>query len=145
MPESKIGILLIEDNQGDIRLIKESLKENGFDWNLEIITNGEDAINHFAEMASGKKEIPKLVLMDINLPRKSGIEVLSYVKTNELLRIMPVIMLTTSESDFDVKSCYAAGANAFMNKPIDYFEFVKIIKTFKSFWFDYCRLPKISV
>lgn len=138
-----IHILLVEDNEGDIMLTTEALEEKKIANKVSVVKNGRDAVDFMFKR--GKYSIestPDLVLLDINLPLKSGHEVLKELKTNELTKQIPVIILTTSSSEEDVKKSYGNHANCFITKPVDVDDFLGAIGMIEDFWFSIVMLPK---
>jgi two-component system, chemotaxis family, response regulator Rcp1 len=131
-------ILLVEDNDGDVRLTREALREAHVAVELIAVPDGEEAL---ARLRGAGDDGPDLVLLDLNLPRKNGIEVLEDIKADADLRRTPVIMLTTSGSAGDVTACYDRGVNGYVVKPLDLDEFTRIVQGITSFWFDVARLP----
>src|ERR1700731_4103923 len=117
-----IKILLIEDNEGDILLTREALQDSKIANTVNVIRDGEAAIDFFSNLVN-KEELPDLILLDINLPKKSGHEVLVYLKTSEKYKQIPVIILTTSSSERDITLSYKNYANCFITKPMDVTEF----------------------
>ena len=135
-------ILLVEDNLGDIRLMQEVLSENGINDNLHIVRDGIEAMA-FLRRESGFDEVPRpsVILLDLNLPRKGGCEVLAAIKADEELKRIPVIVLTTSQHEEDVRRCYDLHANCFITKPIDLKRFTNVIESIKHFWLTMVELP----
>ncbi|MBY9005934.1 MAG: response regulator [Candidatus Lokiarchaeota archaeon] len=137
-----LEILIIEDNPGDIRLIKEAFNEIQIIHNLHFIENGIEAI-----LFLKKKEkyidvpTPNFILLDLNLPKKNGFEVLKEIKQEKELKKIPVVILTISASEEDVIRSYEAYANCFIKKPVDMDEFIKIVQGITDFWFKYVKLP----
>ena len=129
-----INILLVEDNFGDIRLTKEAFKECSIVVNLTVVTDGEKAINHLIDLKNSFAEKPNLILLDLNLPKKSGKEVLEFIKNDAILKIIPVIVLTTSSSEKDVNDSYLRHANSYINKPVDFDKFFDVIEKIEEFW-----------
>jgi CheY-like chemotaxis protein len=136
-----IHILLIEDNEGDILLTLEGLEDSRITNRVSVLRDGEAAIDFF-EKTTDKNEIPDLVLLDINLPKKSGHEVLRYIKKSQKYNQLPVIMLTTSSSERDILSAYKHYANCYITKPIDVLEFMNAIAKIKDFWINIVTIPK---
>jgi CheY-like chemotaxis protein len=142
MEKKLINILLIEDNEGDVLLTREALENVKCIGELEVMKNGELAINYLSEILKNRsKELPDLIFLDINLPKKNGHEVLQFIKGNEKLKFLPVIMLTTSSSDFDVFNSYQKQANCFIMKPVDIHSFMDVIGKTIEFWCDIAQLP----
>lgn len=138
----KVNILLVEDNSGDVILTKEAFSEINFSDNIYVVTDGEDALDFLYQRGKFEQApTPDLILLDLNLPRRDGREVLQEIKKHPKFHRIPVIILTTSKSDKDVKYCFANHANSYITKPIDYAEFVNIIKGIDEFWLKTCNLP----
>lgn len=138
-----INILLVEDNPGDVRLTKEALCDNKIINNLFIAEDGEQALDFlFRENGFDKVVRPDLILLDLNLPKKSGIEVLHEIKNNELLKRIPVIVLTTSRAEEDIIKSYNYHANCYISKPLNLENFIKVIRSIENFWLSIVKLPK---
>jgi CheY-like chemotaxis protein len=138
----KLNILLVEDNAGDIILTKEALEERKMIGHLEVAKNGLIAIEYLDNiLISNSQNLPDLILLDINLPKKNGQEVLIYIKSSESLRHIPVIMLTTSSSEKDIISSYKNYANSYITKPVNIEEFSKTIEKIEDFWLNVAQLP----
>jgi chemotaxis family two-component system response regulator Rcp1 len=137
-----IEILLVEDNPGDVRLTQEALKENKIRNNLHVAKDGVEAM-HFLRQINGFKDAPRpdLVLLDLNLPKKDGREVLAEIKTDEKLRAIPVVILTTSDAEDDVAKAYQMYANCYVRKPIDLNRFIDVVKVIENFWLSIVELP----
>ena len=137
-----IEILLIEDNPGDIRLFQEAIKMSTFNLNLSIVQDGEKALDYlnrkppFTDAA-----YPDLILLDINLPRKSGLEVLTTLKTHPINRRIPVIILTSSQAPEDIQTAYDNYANCYIVKPVQLSDFFQVISTLEKFWLHQAQLP----
>ncbi|MEL6589149.1 MAG: response regulator [Bacteroidota bacterium] len=129
-------ILLVEDNPGDILLAREALKETGIsDYSLHVVTDGEEAIQFLFRKEEHQEAVrPDLVLLDLNIPKINGRKVLKRVKENASLRTIPVIVFSTSEAQHDINSSYELHANCYVTKPVDYDEFVRVIKSIVQFW-----------
>lgn len=136
-----INILLVEDNEGDILLTREAFEESKIVNNLRSIKDGQLAIDFF-ESLEGEEEVPQLILLDINLPKVSGHQVLAYIKNNERFKTIPVIMLTTSSSEKDILTCYQNNVNCFITKPVDVSDFIDAILKIEDFWINIVSLPK---
>lgn len=135
-------ILLVEDNPGDVRLAKEGLKESKVTNNLHVVEDGEEAIAFLRKEGEYSNAVtPDLILLDRNLPKKDGREVLAEIKTDEQLRRFPIVILTTSKAEEDVIKTYNLHANCYVTKPVDLDQFVKIVKSVNSFWFEMVTLP----
>lgn len=138
-----IEILLVEDSPGDIRLTKEALKESRIYNSLHVVTDGIEAMD-FLNKAGNYIDVPTpdLILLDLNLPKKNGFEVLGEIKGNPGLQAIPVIALTTSESEKDILLSYKMHANCFISKPVEYDSFFNVIKSIEDFWLIIVKLPK---
>ena len=137
-----IEILLVEDNIGDVRLTQEALKESNLLVNLRVVRDGLEAMELLRR--NGKDSDtpnPDLILLDLNLPRKDGREVLQEIKSDADLRRIPVVVLTTSEAESDVLATYGFHANCYITKPVDMDQFIKIVKMLNEFWFTIVKLP----
>jgi len=137
-----IEVLLVEDNIGDVRLTQEALKEGRLLVNLTVARDGIEAMDilHQQNSYAGATR-PDLVLLDLNLPRKDGREVLREIKADPALKTIPVVILTTSEADADVRATYGAHANCYITKPVDMDRFFEIVKMLEEFWFTIVKLP----
>lgn len=143
MPASnQIEILLVEDSPGDVRLTQEALKEAKVLNNLSVVTDGAEALAYLhREGAYENAPRPDLILLDLNLPKRSGREVLEEIKHDpDLLRI-PVVILTTSGDRDDVMGAYALHANCYITKPVDLDQFMAVVRTIEDFWLTVVRLP----
>lgn len=139
-------ILLVEDNPGDVMLIEEALRESGSDANLSVAKDGEEALaylNRQGEYADA--HLPDLILLDLNLPKKNGYEVLKRIKSDQRLRHIPVIILTTSEAEKDVIDAYELSANCYITKPADLEGFFSTMRVIQSFWLTTVKLPQHPV
>lgn len=140
---NQIHILLVEDNEGDVILTLEALKNGKVSNNVSIARDGEQAIrflNKEGEFAGVER--PDLVLLDINLPRIDGKEVLIYIKTHPDLKAIPVVMLTTSTSEKDILEAYKNYANCYISKPVDLEKFFNVVQQIENFWISIVHLPK---
>jgi len=137
-----INILLVEDNEGDILLTMEALESGKLINNIDVTRNGELAINFLMNISENpEKELPELILLDINLPKKNGQDVLQFIKEHDSLKHIPVIMLTTSSNEKDVMASYRNHANCYITKPIDVNSFMSIIAKLEEFWISIVKLP----
>lgn len=133
----RFNILLVEDNQGDVLLTQEAFEESGDNCQLFVVNDGQEAINFLERIPPyAHVDSPKLILLDINLPKINGHEVLRYIKSNSNLKHIPVIMLTTSSSEKDISACYSNYANCYITKPNDVADFFKIIENVNNFWLN---------
>ncbi len=127
----KQTILLVEDDEIDIKSVKRAFNEIHVTNPLEITHNGEEALRYLKD---GKKKRPGLILLDLRMPRMDGIEFLKVIKKEDALRIIPVVVLTTSKEDEDKAEGYNLGISGYMMKPVNYIDFVEVIKTIKMYW-----------
>lgn len=135
-------ILLIEDNPGDVRLTKEAFSESKIPIDLHVVMDGEEALDYLHSAGlQPDSEIPDLILLDLNLPKKDGREVLEEIKTNERLKRIPVVVLTTSNAEQDIMTSYNCHANCYINKPVDFDHFFDIIQKVEEFWLSTAILP----
>ena len=140
-----IDILLVEDNPGDVRLIKEGLNNTNNRNMLHVVEDGVEAMNFLRREGKYKEAVrPDVILLDLNLPRKSGLEVLEEIKADTELKRIPVVILTTSGDEEEVLKSYSLHANCFVTKPTGLNQFNEVIKTMEKFWLSIVRLPPIS-
>ena len=137
-----VEILLVEDNPGDARLAKEALKEAKILNNLFWVKDGEEAMS-FMHKEGGYVDVPRpdVILLDLNLPRKDGREVLAEIKADEHLRRIPVVILTASQSNDDILKTYDLHANCYISKPLGLAQFVKVVEAIEGFWLTIVQLP----
>ncbi len=140
---NSIEILLVEDSPGDQRLTKEALKEGKINNNLYIVEDGEEAIA-FLKKQPPFTTVPKpdLILLDLNLPKMNGQEVLKIIKADENLKRIPVVILTTSQADEDILNAYNLNANCYITKPVDFDQFIHVVNKIQEFWFTIVKLPE---
>jgi CheY-like chemotaxis protein len=141
MPRA-VEILMVEDNPGDVRLTREALK-GGKIWNqLHVVEDGVAALD-FLHRRAPHEDAPRpdLILLDLNLPKKDGREVLGAIKADESLKLIPVVILTTSQAEEDVIRAYALNANCYVTKPVDFLQFTRIVQAIESFWLTVVTLP----
>ncbi len=137
-----VDILLVEDNPGDVRLTQEALQEGKVRINMVSVADGAEAMDFLLRRGSYPHAFrPDLILLDLNLPRKSGFEVLDEIKVDEDLKSIPVVVLTTSQAEEDIVKSYALHANAFISKPVDLIQFLSIVKSIEDFWLEIVKLP----
>lgn len=142
----EVKILLVEDNEGDIVLTVEALREAKVSNGIHVIKDGEDALRYLRKEGNYKDAgTPDLILLDINLPRIDGIGVLTEIKKDEEMMLIPVVMLTTSDSEKDVLESYHNHANCYITKPVDYQKFIEVVHLIKDFWISIVKLPKHQV
>ncbi len=137
-----VDILLVEDNPGDVRLTEEALKDGRLRNNLFVVEDGVEAIA-FLRRQGKYAQVPRpdLVLLDLNLPKKSGREVLAEIKADEELKSIPVVMLTISKAEEDILRAYNLHVNCYITKPIDLDRFMEVVKTIEDFWLTIVKLP----
>ena len=137
-----VEILLIEDNPGDVRLTKEALKEGKVTNNLQVVKNGEEALDCLFQRGNfANCKRPDIILLDLNLPKIDGREVLKIIKTDGKLKQIPVVVLTTSKAEEDILKSYNYHANCYITKPIDMNEFLNVIRMTEDFWLTIVKLP----
>ncbi len=139
---SAFSILLVEDNPADADLTREAFEINQQEVDLSVVLDGVDAID-FLHKRERFKDVaePDLVLLDLNLPRKGGREVLAEMKTSDSLRRIPVVILSSSEDERDILQSYELGANCYISKPVDFEGFVDTMRCLNGFWFYTAKLP----
>ncbi len=137
-----INILLVEDNPSDILLTKEIMIERKLHMHLDVVEDGVECIE-FLRREGDFHDVkrPDIILLDLNMPKKNGIEVLEEIKQDSDLKLIPVVVLTSSKAEEDIIKSYENYANAFITKPVDFDQFVKIIEIFDDFWFSIVKLP----
>jgi CheY-like chemotaxis protein len=137
-----IEILLVDDNPGDVRLTQEALKEAKVQNTPHIAIDGVEAMA-FLRHEGKYKDVPRpdLILLDLNMPRKGGLEVLSEIKADQDLKKIPVVILTVSKNEEDIIKSYDSHANCFITKPVDLDQFLKVIKSIQDFWLTIVKLP----
>ncbi len=139
-----IHILLVEDNEGDIFLTTEALHESKIINNLSTVRDGWEAIQFLEKKGMYRQErTPDLILLDVNLPKMNGHEVLVAVKSNDSMKHIPVIMLTTSSAEKDIYQSYKNYVNCYITKPIDASDFLKVVASIENFWISIVSLPKV--
>ncbi len=140
---SLVEILLVEDNPGDVRLTQEAMKEGKMRNNLSVARDGVEAMA-FLRQEGEFKDVPRpdVVLLDLNLPKKDGREVLAEIKADPELRRIPVVVLTSSKADEDIASSYDSHANCYVTKPGDLEQFMEVIRSVEGFWVQIVKLPK---
>lgn len=136
-----VEILLVEDSPADVRLIREALKDTPVPVTLTVAQDGVEAMEILLSIAEGRGTRPDLVLLDLNLPRKNGREVLAEVKTSPALKQIPVLVMTSSRADEDVAAAYALNANCYIAKPCELNDYVSVVRAIEEFWFVTATLP----
>ncbi len=145
MSLTPIRILLIEDSAADIRLTQEVFRDGKFVNELSVVRDGEEALDYLYQRGEhAMAPRPDLVLLDLNLPKLDGREVLEVIKSDPSLRSIPVAVLTTSSNDRDILQSYNLGANCYLTKPVDLEEFVAVVNKIEEFWLGIVRLPSAT-
>jgi two-component system, chemotaxis family, response regulator Rcp1 len=138
-----IEVLLVEDSPGDVRLTREALKDAKVHISLHVANDGIEAMSYLERTGPHvNAPRPDLILLDLNLPRKDGREVLKEIKESPSLRTIPVVILTTSSSDADVLQSYHLHANCYISKPVDLDGFLKVVQSIDNFWLSVVKLPR---
>jgi len=137
-----IEILLVEDSKGDVGLIEEVFEDAKIRNNLRVVEDGEEAILFLrGEGQFSGVPRPDIILLDLNLPKKDGREVLEEIKRDDSLKNIPVVVLTTSKAEEDILKSYNLHANAYVTKPVDFDQFIKVVKSIEDFWLEVVKLP----
>ena len=137
-----VEILLVEDSRGDVRLIQEALQEAKVRNRMTVVGDGEEAMACLRKQGRyARASNPGLILLDLNLPKKNGFEVLQEIKQDEILKRIPVVILTTSQAEQDIVKSYDLYANAYITKPVDLDQFLAVVKAVEGFWLEIVRLP----
>lgn len=137
-----IEILLVEDNPGDVRLTREALKDAKMSNLLHVVEDGAAALDFLHQRGAYRNAPrPDLILLDLNLPRKNGREVLQEIKEDPRLKIIPVVILTSSQAEEDILGAYSLHANCYITKPVDFAQLTKIVRTIEDFWLSIVTLP----
>lgn len=137
-----IQVLLVEDNPGDVRLTKEALKEGKLLNELTVVGDGVEALSFLRKEGKYADALqPELILLDLNLPKKDGREVLAEIKADPRLRRIPVVVLTTSSAEEDILKIYDLHANCYITKPVDLEQFMRVVKSIEDFWVSVVKLP----
>nr|WKN38949.1 response regulator [Tunicatimonas sp. TK19036] len=138
----EIDVLLVEDSEADAVMVEESLQDSKLKVNLQIVQDGIEALEYLNKR--GRYEgvgTPDIIILDLNLPRKDGREVLEEIKEDKQLRFIPVVVLTTSSDEADIYRSYNLHANCYITKPLDFEQFAKIVASIEDFWFTIVKLP----
>ncbi|MBI5664839.1 MAG: response regulator [Nitrospirae bacterium] len=139
-----IEVLLVEDNPGDVRLMQEALKDSKVCNNLHVVYDGEEAMSFLRcqdKYSSGVPE-PDLIMLDLNLPKKDGREVLEDIKNDPALKHIPVVVITTSSAEEDILKSYNLHANCYVTKPVNLDQFIRVVHAIEDFWFTIVKLPR---
>lgn len=138
-------ILLAEDDPGDQELVKVAFAKNGYEADLRIVRDGREALDyllHASPYSSSNAPTPDLLLLDLNMPKMTGSDLLGRLKHDPNLRSIPVVVFTTSEAEVDIQQCYGLGCNSFITKPTDVTEFIATIRRLWTYWFELVALPR---
>ncbi len=142
MQGKPVEILLVEDNPADVRLTEENFKESKIQNNLHVVSDGIEAMAFLRREGNYVNAVrPDLILLDLNLPKKNGHEVLAEIKAENELKCIPVVILTVSKADEDILKAYNLHANCYITKPIDLEQFTKVVQSIEEFWFSIVKLP----
>jgi CheY-like chemotaxis protein len=145
-PQHRLLVLMADDDEDDQMFAQDAFEESGLPYNLDFVNDGEALIEHLnhciASDEPGRTILPNLILLDLNMPRKDGREALREIKANPRLRHIPVVVLTTSNSDGDVYRSYDIGANSYITKPVTFESLVDVLNTLGKYWFSVVRLPR---
>ena len=137
-----VQILLVEDNPGDVRLTREALKEAKFRNKVQVVGDGVEALAYLRQQGEYNGAMrPHLIMLDLNLPRMDGREVLAAIKKDADLRRIPVVVLSSSEAEADIARAYELHANAYVTKPVDIEHFLQVVKAIEEFWVEIVKLP----
>ena len=137
-----IEVLLVEDNPGDVRLTREALRDGKVSNRLSVVQDGVEALRFLRrEEPYADAPRPDVVLLDLNLPKKDGRQVLQEIKQDPALRTIPVVILTSSDAERDISGAYALQANCYITKPVDLDQFITVVRSIEDFWFSIVKLP----
>jgi CheY-like chemotaxis protein len=144
MSNSTFSILIAEDNPTDVMIMREAMDSAKFKIELHVVVDGVQALQFLRRMGSYKDSPrPDLILLDLNMPRKNGHEVLAEIKVDPEFKNIPVVMLTTSQAEDDLARAYANHVNCYIRKPVDFENFVEVVRGIEQFWFTIVTLPKV--
>jgi CheY-like chemotaxis protein len=142
------AILLVEDNPADVKITQRALRESGLPVDLIVVRDGQEAVEYLLHEGNHASKSgwrsPDLILLDLNLPRMSGREFLERVRNTPALKVVPVVVLTTSRRREDISQMYAAGANTYIEKPQEFERFVEVLRTISRYWLDTALLPPLA-
>jgi CheY-like chemotaxis protein len=136
-------ILVAEDDMDDRYLLQTAFQESGSDEILHFVENGVDALTYLFNLGAGEKEgiYPDLIILDLNMPKKNGKEVLEEIKEHPLFKSIPVIIYTTTKSEIEIRRCYELGANTYIVKPVNYDHLKDVVQSIRSYWLDTATIP----
>lgn len=137
----QVEILLVDDNPGDVRLIQEVFKEAEIENQLHVTRDGEEAMQMLHQLENNQNKLPDLILLDLNLPKKSGGEVLKEIKENDKLKCIPVVVLTSANREEDLVESYKNNANCYITKPLNLDQLINVIREIIDFWLNIVKLP----
>ena len=141
-PVTPIEVLLVEDDPGDVLMTQEAFEENRVNNRLCVVNDGDEALAYLRQQEPHTNAVrPDLILLDLNLPRRDGLQVLQEIKNDENLRRIPVVVLTTSQADEDILRSYQLHANAYVTKPVDFDQFIKAVRQIDEFFVSVVKLP----
>jgi len=142
MPITPLEVLVVEDDLGDVELIKESLKMSKLKIKITHVIDGQECMDYLRKLGVYKTaQKPDVILLDLNMPRKDGRQVLAELKSDPLLKKIPVVILTTSDDEADIAKTYELGTNCYVTKPVDFQQIKKIVNEIAEFWFTIVKLP----
>ena len=136
-----LKLFLVEDNPADVDLTRLALEENRMSFHMEVASDGEEATQYLARLGQPGAVPPDLIILDLNVPKINGLDILKIIKSNEHTQLIPVIVLTTSSAHNDMIACYRNYANCYVTKPLDFEEFIEVIREIKAFWLTVANLP----
>lgn len=141
-----IEVLLVEDNPGDVRLTREALKDGRLLNSVTVVGDGVEALSFLRRAGKYTDAVtPDLILLDLNLPKKDGREVLAEIKADSRLRRIPIVVLTTSSAEEDILKTYDLHANCYITKPVDLEQFIRVVKSIEDFWLSIVKLPSDEI
>ena len=146
--EKIIDIFLVEDNLSDVQLTLHSFKKHHFNNKIKVFPDGEVVLDYLYKYCAGNDEMiicPKLILLDLKLPKVSGIEVLRKIKSNDKIKTIPIVILTSSKEESDINECYQLGANSYIVKPVDFAKFAEAIKNLEMYWILLNEPPAVCI
>ena len=139
---SPIEVLLVEDSEADATMVEETLLDSKLRMNLNVVHDGVEAMHYLRREGTYQSQrIPDLIILDLNLPKKDGREVLAEIKEDDQIKQIPVVVLTTSSAEEDIVRSYKLHANCYITKPLDFDQFARIVANIESFWFTIAKLP----
>lgn len=138
---ASLRLFLLEDNPADVDLTRLALEENRMSFHLEVAQDGEEAIQYLHGLDKDNQVPPDLIILDLNVPKINGLEVLKIIKGNNRTQTTPVIILTTSAAHADMVDCYKHYANCYITKPLDFEDFIEVIREIKEFWLNVANIP----